>query len=146
MSTFEVDVIGLPAPKGSKTAFIVGGRAIVTDKAPMNRAKDKLSPWKLAVTAAVQARIIALGHPSPLDAPLAVRVQFWLPKPESASKRVLYPMRKPDLDKLARAALDLCSKSVWTDDARIVSLTLEKRFANGRPPGMTLAVWEEHAL
>lgn len=140
-----VTIYGDPAPKGSKRAFIVGKkgekpRAIVTD-APRHD-KDKLAPWKLAVTAAVQQTIKQRGGWAPLDGPLAVEVWFWLARPASAPKRVTFPAKKPDLDKLARAALDVLSKSIWTDDSRIVDLDLRKRFAIGRGPGAMIVVRE----
>jgi crossover junction endodeoxyribonuclease RusA len=137
----RIDVVGLPAPKGSKKAFVVKGRAIVTDVSNKS-SRDRLNPWKLAVTAAVQRALAEIGNPPPLDVPLDVHLLFWLPRPESTPKRVTLPAKKPDCDKLARAALDLCSKVVWTDDARIVNLHVCKRFAIGRPPGMTMNVGE----
>lgn len=140
----ELDVIGLPAPKGSKTAFLVGKkggpqRAIVTD-ASNKSGRDRLSPWNLAVTAAIQRALAEIPGYVPIDGPLLVVACFYLPRPASTPRRVQYPAKKPDLDKLVRAAADLCSKVVWTDDSRIVTCVSRKRFAVGRPPGMTLRV------
>lgn len=140
----KINVIGLPAPKGSKTAFVVKGRAIVTDKSNKS-SRDRLNPWKLAVTSAVQRAIIAEGSPEPLDGALVVTFAFWLPRPESTPKRVLYPIRKPDVGKLARVVEDVCTNIVWTDDARITTEIITKRFAIGRPPGMTMTVMAEPA-
>lgn len=135
-----VYVRGLPAPKGSKTAFVVRSksgppRAVVTDKGNKS-SQDRLSAWKLAIHAAL------LEHPpaTPLQGPLVVSVYFRLPRPASAPKRVTMPAKKPDLDKLARAALDVCTGILWNDDAQIVDLHLHKRFAGENMPGMTLAV------
>jgi Holliday junction resolvase RusA-like endonuclease len=135
----KIEVVGLPAPKGSKKAFVVKGRAIVTDVSNKS-SRDRLNPWKLAVTAAVQRALADAGNPPPLDGALSVNLSFRLPRPASTPKHVKYPTKKPDLDKLARAALDLCNQIVWSDDARITTLVLSKRFAEGAPPGMTLTV------
>lgn len=135
----EIDVVGLPAPKGSKKAFIVKGHAVVTDVSNKS-SKDRLSPWKIAVSAALQAWCECHPNAAPLDVPIAVSLSFRLPRPSSTPKRVAYPAKKPDCDKLARAALDMASKVIWSDDARIVTLTVTKRFALHRPPGMTMCV------
>jgi Holliday junction resolvase RusA-like endonuclease len=145
----KVNVVGFPAPKGSKTSFVVKRagtvgnkasdfRAVTTDKAA--HGSNSLPTWKLAVTAAVQRAIRNAGNPRPMDDALDVTLAFWLPRPASTPNRVVYPTKKPDVDKLARAALDICSKVVWTDDARIVTLTVQKRFAIGRPPGLTMLI------
>jgi len=131
-------VTGDPAPKGSKKAFVVKGRAIITDVSHKG-SRDRLGAWELAVTAAVQRALERKIGWSPLDEPLLVVVTFWLARPAGAPKRVVAPAKKPDLDKLARALLDVCTKTVWVDDARIVELRLEKRFAQ-RTPGARIEV------
>lgn len=69
-----------------------------------------------------------------LDGPLACQIVFWLPRPQSRPKRDRYPDRKPDLDNLAKAVLDALEGVVYTQDSRIVTKVLHKRYvqeANG---------------
>lgn len=41
----------------------------------------------------------------------------------------ILPAKKPDLDNLAKAALDACNGIIWRDDALICSLLVKKRYA-----------------
>jgi crossover junction endodeoxyribonuclease RusA len=85
----------------------------------MAESSKKVRPWRNDVKEA--ALLVRNGAP-PLDGPLSVRMIFTVPKPVSAPKRRrLYPMRKPDVSKLARSTEDaLTDAGIWTDDARIV--------------------------
>jgi Holliday junction resolvase RusA-like endonuclease len=63
-----------------------------------------------------------------LAGPVCVEMVFTLPKPKSAPKRrVTYPDRKPDIDKLVRSVLDsLKVAGTIEDDARVISLKAMK--------------------
>ena len=101
---YRIVVYGSPAPQGSKK--FVGtftGRDGRTH-AKLIESSKAVRPWREDVkTAALLARN---GAP-PLDGPLIVRMVFTMPKPSSAPKtRRTYPMRMPDLSKLARSTED----------------------------------------
>ena len=117
-------VLGIPAPQGSKQAFVRGKRAVLVE---MSKA---LPRWRAAVTEAARAE----HDGPPLDGPLAVWITFYLPRPKSVpARRRPYPTVTPDLDKLARAVLDgITDARLWTDDARVVDLTITKRYQD--PP------------
>jgi Holliday junction resolvase RusA-like endonuclease len=137
----EFDVDGTPVPKGSKTAFVVGGRAVLTDgRRAGARAASK--SWREAVAEAARGWLERNGRPAPIDAPIEVNLQFRLARPASAPKRVTRPAKKPDLDKLCRHALDSLTGLVYADDARIVRLVASKRFAEGEPPGVRVTIEE----
>lgn len=94
----------------------------------MIESSSKVKSWRQDVVAAA---IAARGSAPPLDCPLSVRMIFTMPKPASAPKRKrTYPMRTPDLSKLARSTEDaLTTAGVWADDARVVQyLRLAKVF------------------
>lgn len=113
-------VAGIPAPQGSHKAFVVNGRAIVTN----DSAKTK--PWRALVTAAARSAMHGL---EPFDCAVQVAVTFEFVKPASVRKRLL-PTVKPDIDKLARALLDgLTDGGVFTDDARVTTLIAHKKYA-----------------
>jgi crossover junction endodeoxyribonuclease RusA len=80
----------------------------------------EIGPWRRAVAAA--ARTARADGQRPLDGPLAIAVDFWLPRPKTTPKtRLMLPVGPPDIDKLLRGALDpLTQSGVLHDDARIV--------------------------
>lgn len=124
------DVLGVPAPQGSKRAFVVGNRAVVTEDS------KRSAPWRDSVAA---AGVAAMGGLPALDGPLQVTIQFRMPRPRSVKR--LYPSVKPDIDKLARAVLDgLTAAAVIVDDSRVISLTAEKLYAE--VPGASIRVSE----
>lgn len=113
----RIVVRGTPAPQGSKSfkGLSSAGRAILTESS------KKVRPWRQDVKAAAEAWRDLAGV-APIDGPIVVRMTFTLPKPRSAPKtRRTYPMRTPDLSKLARSTEDaLTDAGVWTDDARVI--------------------------
>jgi len=131
-------VDGMPEPQGSKAARVVKGRAILTEG--FGDGPRRRKAWREAVADAARLWLQHNGRPAPLDGPLRVTLEFRLSRPASAAKRVLFPMRKPDLSKLVRSAEDSLSGLIYTDDARIVEEFSSKRFALGEPPGATITV------
>ena len=139
-------VHGLPQPKGSTKAFVprrwavnayaagVSPRAVVTSDNP------KVKGWQLAITAAaVQSR----AQSAAFDGPVSVTCTFALPRPASYPKRVVDHVRKPDLDKLARAVLDALRGVLFGDDATVTELHATKGYAfAGCSPGVVITVAE----
>lgn len=123
---------GVPMPMGSKTALVskTTGRIVLKD-GRNKESQRAYREWCAAVESAVCARRMIRGYEVDDDAPLLVRLTFFLPRPASAPRRVTHPVRKPDLDKLARCVLDCLTRAhAIADDARIVLLIAEKRFAS----------------
>lgn len=138
----RIVVFGMPGPQGSKR-HVGNGVMIESSK--------KVKPWRQDVMAAA----IGVRTGPPLDGPLIVRMVFTLPKPASAPKRrTTYPMRTPDLSKLARSTEDaLTVAGIWKDDARVVEYErLAKVYPESDPeslpsPGVTIEIrsmGEEH--
>lgn len=134
-----LDVYGIPQPKGSKTAFVRNGRAVLVD-GRRKESREAFTSWRHAVTDAAQRWLETHGAPAPLDGPLQMTVVFHLPRPASTPRRVAWPAKKPDLDKLTRAVFDACTGLLFVDDSRICTLAASKRYADGRPPGCTITV------
>ena len=128
----KLTVIGLPVSQGSKCARVVRGRAILTDG--FGDKPRRLRDWRASVAACARLWLQQNGMPAPLDGPVELTATFYLPRPKSAPKRVLYPATKPDLDKLTRAIGDALAKIAYTDDSRIVQINVGKRFAVDSPP------------
>lgn len=124
------DVLGVPAPQGSKRAFVVGKRAVVTEDS------KRSAPWRDSVAA---AGLAAMDGAAAFDGPLRVAIVFRMPRPRSVKRA--YPSVKPDVDKLARAVLDgLTAGGVIVDDSRVVSLAAKKVY--DAVPGATVRVTE----
>ena len=145
--TVTFTVVGDPAPKGSKTAFIRNGRAVLVDGGPSNGARKRYKAWKVAVFAAaasaMRAQFVAGENDGPMDGAVAVNASFFLrpPKHETRAQRALmFCSKQPDVDKLLRAILDPLTELVFTDDARIAYVILEKRYARGREPGVDITI------
>lgn len=121
-----VTVYGLPAPQGSKRAFVLKG----TNRAVMVESSKAVKPWRQAVEQAVMlAYPPAMRHSPVLCAgPVALDVTFTMPRPKSA-KIGARPATRPDLDKLLRSTKDaLKTAGVYEDDGRVVSIIAQKYF------------------
>ncbi len=136
----EFWVPGLPQPQGSKTAFVVNGRAVVVDKNP-----KLLKPWREAVAAAAAE---SWRGREPLEGPLRVDVEFRLERGATVKREL--PSVRPDLDKLERALLDGIGQaqkdwgvSIWRDDAQVVQLHGRKVYADRAGAWVRVGVMRE---
>lgn len=127
-------VYGIPGTAGNKTAFPFRRKDGSMGVAVREGKKAGLAQvWRQQVVSVVQA-IAERGGPL-IDEPVTLQVTFWLPKPKSAPKtRVIYPSKKPDIDKLVRALLDPMTGTILTDDSRVVVLMAKKRYAGDNDP------------
>lgn len=128
-------VAGRPAPQGSMRAYPRRGgpgTVIVHDNS------DALASWRGAVrTAAVAAMA---GRP-PFVGPVAVALQFALPRPKRGAA-TRYHARRPDADKLARSVLDALTGATFEDDAQVSLLAVEKAHTGTEWIGLTCTVKE----
>lgn len=123
------DVIGAPAPQGSKR-HVGGGRMIESSK--------KVRPWRQDVKAAAIEALYARGSLHPLQGPLRLVVVFTVVKPLSAPKRRrTWPCKKPDVDKLLRSTMDaLTDAGLWRDDGQVIDVRAVKAFPGEHPEAM----------
>jgi len=132
MTTFHV--AGVPAPQGSKNAYRRGGRVVLVESS------KKVKPWRAAVA---QAATIAYLRTEPIDGPVAVEIDFHLPRPKSLPKRVIWMVKKPDLDKLIRSTLDALSGIAYIDDNRVTRIVATKTYAaSPEDAGATITITE----
>jgi Holliday junction resolvase RusA-like endonuclease len=129
----KIEVLGDPAPQGSKRVF--NGRVV-------EAAGEKLKRWRKAIAASCVA---AREHNDVFfTGPVQVRVAFYLPRPKTISidKRPT-PIVPPDLDKLARGLLDGIGQSemIWGDDSQVIELHATKHYADGREPGAVIEIF-----
>jgi crossover junction endodeoxyribonuclease RusA len=126
--TFTVP--GKPAPQGSKRHV---GRGILVESS------KEVGPWRERVALAAHN---AMAGRNLLDGAVHVRLDLTLPRPKSAPKRSTPPaVKRPDVDKLARAILDAITGIIVRDDSQIVDLHATKRLAElGETPGVAITV------
>lgn len=113
------EVRGTPVPQGSI-------RSLGKGRPSIHGNAGRLLPWREHVQHEAER---ATGARPPITGPVALRVAFVVPRPASAPKRIVWPAKRPDIDKLIRAVMDaLTAAGVWLDDAQVVELTASKTF------------------
>jgi Holliday junction resolvase RusA-like endonuclease len=125
---FTIVVRDTPQPQGSKRAFALRKAGVPTGQAVVvDDNKPGLRNWRESVRAEVQK---VMDGRSPLEGPVVLAVTFTVPKPKSAPKRrVTWPEKKPDLDKLLRSVCDgLKSGGAYGDDAQVVEIVRLGKF------------------
>lgn len=136
----SLTVPGIPETQGS-LRHVGHGRLISQNEKPLKH-------WRGLVTVAAGQ---AWAGQAPLDEPVSLELVFRLPRPAShyrtgrnahllRATAPVFPHKRKDLDKLARAILDaLTLACVYVDDSRVVSLDTAKVYATGQEPaGVTV--------
>lgn len=119
----EFEVFGVPIPKGSTKAFMRPGM-----KYPVVTADNtKSKPWASTITTMAQQHAPPGG---PWEGPVDLVVWFTLPRPKSLPKKVVHPVKKPDLDKLLRNLKDALKGVIYCDDSQVVHAETRKSYAN----------------
>jgi len=121
--SLRIMVVGNPAPQGSKTAYVRGGRAVMVE------ANKRLPEWRTAVMTAAHLAFIASESVEPFTQPVRVEMTFFIDRPKKP-KWDKYPGSKPDLDHYIRAVGDSLTKAgVWADDSLMVEVVARKLWA-----------------
>lgn len=108
-------------------ATAVGGHARTYKAAKQRSAENKILAF------AVQHR-----PATPMEGPLEVTVDAYLPIPasfsrlkkEQAMSGEIRPTKKPDADNLGKNILDCLNGIIWADDRQIVGLMIRKFYSN----------------
>lgn len=128
-TTVTITLPGVPRAKG-RPRFTKTGRAY-TDAKTAAAEQSVLAAW-----------LTQAGDRTPHDGPVTVRIEALFPVPESWPKwkrlRAVtvginneWPhMSKPDLDNIAKLALDGLNGVAWVDDGQIGRLVIEKRYGS----------------
>ena len=125
MNEVTFNVIGVPAPQGSKSGSVRGGRAIIIE-GTSKVGRDKHARWRADVTLAARAARVET-----LVGPLEVTIDFYLQSPKTDPYRTRHASA-PDIDKLGRAVLDsLTNAALIRDDGEVCTLVSRKWYAHG---------------
>jgi Holliday junction resolvase RusA-like endonuclease len=140
---FELTVWGIPAPKGSKSAFS-GHRKDGSHFAAVKEGKtERQRDWARRIEEVVQS--MAETGARPVEGPLVLEVTFFLPRPKTAPKtKRTYPAVRPDLSKYLRAIEDPMSGILIHDDGQIVEAHVRKDYAvytGDERPRAEVRVW-----
>lgn len=132
-------IVGIPQPKGSKTAFVRGGKAVLVEGASP-QARGNFASWREAVERECRD-YIKKHRMAALAEPVSISARFRFPMLASDKYRTAH-CTKPDIDKLERALYDaLVSGGLLVDDCWIWSTMVSKRHCIGdEPPGATVVV------
>ena len=135
MTTITFTVPGQPVAKARPRATTIGGAARLYTP---GKTRDYERSVQLAATLAMRG--------GPIGCAVAVSLDIRLPVPASWSKTRcadalagrVFATSKPDADNFAKAVLDGCNGVVFLDDAQVVRLTAQKRYAE--TPGVDVLV------
>lgn len=118
--TIDFFVDGKPAPQGSKR-HVGGGRMIEASKA--------LKPWRHHIAETAAKHLAGAEHWLPVTGePVSIELWFVMPRPVRTKITVPH-IKRPDVDKLARAVLDGLTGVLFDDDSAVVHLLARKRMA-----------------
>lgn len=136
-------VLGRPQGKGSKRVLPIRGRNAVGERqVALVDSNRNAAPWALKVAAAAADGLIEYEGARPyglIRGPVLVRLDFYFSRPRShfgtgRNHGRLKPSapvqmdKMPDVDKLARCALDALVGVVIADDAQVSRLEADKRW------------------
>lgn len=76
------------------------------------------------------------------DGALEVDLIFYLPRPKMFNKMTAYPVKKPDIDNLAKAVFDALNGVCFKADSQIVKATIRKEFREENQAGVRIAIEE----
>lgn len=145
MRTLSFTVVGVAQTQGSTKAFIPKGwkRPVITNDNP------KTKGWRQTIAHVAAIELQRPEHAGRFFAgPVALEVIFFLPRPKTLLTKKLACVdvphtKKPDADKLARAAKDALSKVIWHDDSQVTDLIARKRYCReGQHPCAVITVSE----
>jgi Holliday junction resolvase RusA-like endonuclease len=78
--------------------------------------------------------------PAPLKGPVTLTAEFRLPRPKTARKADVEPIKRPDLDNLFHKLSDQWNGVFYDDDSQVVTVELRKSYALDGRPGVEIIV------
>lgn len=105
---------------------------------------DPKKIWRTQVATFAKQAAQAGGLNESIDCPVRVEMTFIFPRPKKPQFDVPASRKVGDIDKLQRNVFDsLQDAGVLSDDARAVSVCVEKVYASGgREPGVIVTIWK----
>ena len=132
MKQIEATIFVEPTAKGRARSRIAGKHVITYTPAKTRNAENMIA-------AMIRQEVMKRGS-FDVGMPLKLSATFYIEKPKSTGKKVLMPVKRPDLDNYGKLLLDALNKYAWHDDSQIIDLHLRKRF--GSPPRIEIMIRE----
>ncbi len=133
MKQLEAIIYVSPTPKGRPRVAVIGGHAHAYTPAKTRKNEQMIQ-------ALIRSELKGMFQSFEDGIPLHLHATFYISKPKSCSKKVLHPVKRPDLDNYVKTLLDSLDKYIFPDDSQIVSMNLIKAF--GTPPRIELLIRE----
>ena len=128
VTAFQFVVWSVPVaqPRQRHTIFAGHVKSYTPTKAPVN-------VFKAAVQMALQENH---GNNPPLDGPLHLAVEFFLPRPKSLIWKSrpmpqLPHATRPDIDNLLKSVMDAMKGMAWRDDTQVSEVVASKYICGG---------------
>lgn len=137
--TTTLFIPGTPVPQGSMKSFAYTPKGGGRPRSVVTSDNKQTTPWRAQIVATVREHVGPdIVYP---DGPVALWLLFVMPRRASEPKRATPAhTRKPDGDKLTRAAFDALTGLLFADDSQVVEFTTSKRTAAiGEQPGLHLS-------
>ena len=136
----EFFVAGEPVPQGSTKAFYIKK----LDRVVTTHTNANTEVWRNRIATEAQHADQLRPHSyfsEDRRVGYEVYMDFDFTKPKSAPKRRKHNTKRPDLDKLVRAALDGITNILIPDDSQVVRITAGKCYGQcDQPPGLHISV------
>ena len=135
-----------PEPQGSSKGFPIK-RANGKIGVVITSANSKLKPFRhtVAQTAILAAREHGTLPLAPKGDAVRLSLHFYLDRPASCAKR-MFPVVKPDADKLCRAVLDAVTGILFADDSQVVAVDLEKHYGSPERIEVSMRIAKENPV
>jgi Holliday junction resolvase RusA-like endonuclease len=134
MILFEMFIPGLVQPNQSPQV------RVIKDGAGRARGVTAYTPKKVRNFSAFVRDLAVAAHKleGPIDQPVLMVMDVWLPRPKSRPLRCRFPDRKPDLDNIEKPIVDaLQAAQVICNDSRICRKSVAKFYVEqDKPPGV----------
>ena len=112
-----------------KAKLLIHQDPVAKGRARFTRGGFAFTPAKTrAFEAALKSAMKMQFQEKPFDTPIKVKMFFGIPRPKTVKRK--YPSVKPDADNLAKGCADAGNGTLWVDDYLIVTLHIEKRYAD----------------
>jgi Holliday junction resolvase RusA-like endonuclease len=121
---------------GRQIAFTVYGNAVpkarprvaMRGQHPTIYTPMKTREWESLIKLVAQGKVEKL-----IEGPIALTLEFYLPRPKSLPKKIQHHTKRPDLTNLEKAIEDGLNGVVYKDDSQIVSKHSVKYYDAGQP-------------
>lgn len=127
--TIFLEIFGEPVAQGRPKAFRRGNHIGMYDPKKSSTWKDSIKMQAIAQKAQM------------LSGALYMQTTFYLARPKSLPKKVVYHVKKPDVSNLIKAVEDALKGICYHDDSQIVKSVIQKEY-NSLRPGVIITLSE----